>query len=770
MVKKDPKLIDTAFKAARRSARRSSCIIFIFMCIFAAGALLSKWAIIQQIHNEIVHKYHTNQSLYYTQNPICGVIDLQQFNVLTFPIACFLIILFIIRTKRTSLLRDKCYGYGAPPMPVDFLSHIDRKFAAVVFAICADELLAIMEEALGGGKSKIKVEGVILVYLLRIVQVIIMGFRYYPLLAAVYMDSIFALTCGTLYAWLDYAITIVNLGMCKADYYPTYEDYLSDSSSIVDYFEYYGTGPNLIAIQLCIDIPRFLCIAYVCVKLPMLLIRKIYYRVNKNIPFEKRILNKLTREQRTFFYIANPASVEMLYVSNLLRPANEQLRSLGLFARIIPKKIYNWRDDFRFSTRIVCVYASIFLLLYFITIQACVSVLPYLAGAEKVIQEVFDALTPIFFPISSETETSTNADGTTNAIEPDGNTSNFPVPSLVRPYLFAVFLTLAIIVSQLLVFLVNMRRNLFQSFRGDDVEIPRRCIIKLFRGNDQAEVPGNQIARFISLSTGNVHFAGYFIGYLIWGFLIIAVFAAIICICIEAFITFGSVRLVEKILKWIIPTVLFILLKQYINKVLAKYVFLQHHGQVLSLNNRRLLMIYIYFNFFLDAFLGFVSSIMRLVKSVIGGIVYMCRLDYSPLGRKLETMDGGFSAYCGFVHTECTHRHPVMLVFVSHLYTQMKMRQLALETMDFANLKVVRLQSRYTRKWKLAVFLIRNPMIVFFRKAFLRQLHTDEIDALNHPNEKNLEKRLSIYARRMSAAQLSVHSIAISENIQTGRF
>ena len=161
-------------------------------------------------------------------------------------------------------------------------------------------------------------------------------------------------------------------------------------------------------------------------------------------------------------------------------------------------------------------------------------------------------------------------------------------------------------------------------------------------------------------------------------------------------------------------------------------------------------MIYIYFNFFLDAFLGLLSSVMRLVNSVVVGVIYMCRLDDSPLGRQFETMDGGFSAYCGFIHTECTHRHPVMLVFVSHLYTQMKMRQIARETMGIGDVKLIKLQSKFVRKWELAVFLIRNPMIVFFRKAFLKQLHVDEMQVLNEPSYKNMEKRLSVYARRMS--------------------
>ena len=98
-------------------------------------------------------------------------------------------------------------------------------------------------------------------------------------------------------------------------------------------------------------------------------------------------------------------------------------------------------------------------------------------------------------------------------------------------------------------------------------------------------------------------------------------------------------------------------------------------GDVLALNNRRILMIFIYFNFFLDAFLGVVTAIVRLIESILGTIFYMCRLDYAPLGRKLEHFDSGFSSYCGFIHIECSHRHPVMLVFVSHLFNEIKTQQ-----------------------------------------------------------------------------------------------
>jgi hypothetical protein len=580
-----------------------------------------------------------------------------------------------------------------------------------------------------------------------------MGFRYFPFLAAVYINSILTLTCATLYAWLDYSITILNQGMCETDFYPTYDDNQDNSSNIDVLLAYYGTGPNLIAIQLCTDIPRFLCLAYVNVKLPMLLIDKIYRRFKKKLSSEERMFMKLTREQRIFFRISRPNSVEMLYVRNLLRSADQRPRSQALWARLIPKKIYEWRDDFRFSTRVLCIYSSMFLLLYFVTIEACVQVLPQLQFLQNVLQELFQVISIIFIP----------SDGNIDSIDTVASQSNFPIPNLTRPYLCAVLITLIVIVLQLLVLLVNIRRNLFQSFRGDDSEIPRR-----------------QRSMYISYATGNFHFAGYFIGYLIWGFIIIAVFSALLCICIDSFITFGSVRLVEQILKAVIPSLLFVLFKQYLNKILAQDVFLQDHGETIAMNNRRLLMIFIYFNFFLDAFLGFISSIMRLITSLIGGIIYMCRLDYSPFGRKLETFDGGFNAYCGFIHTECAHRHPVLLVFVSHLYTQLKMKQLTMNNQEFSDLSIgekgelnSKSSSRYNRKWKLAAFLIRNPTIVFFRKAFLNQLHIEEVRALNdidNNDKNNMQRRLSIYTRRMSATRPSIVLENLLDPIEQRRF
>ena len=279
--------------------------------------------------------------------------------------------------------------------------------------------------------------------------------------------------------------------------------------------------------------------------------------------------------------------------------------------------------------------------------------------------------------------------------------SGFPIPKLVRPFLFAVFISLFLIVFQLLIMLAGIRRNLFQAFRGDATEIPRRN-------------PSNNVGYI----DGNSHFVGYFIGYVILAYIFLLFITLIIAIAFDAYITFGSVRYLESFLKTLIPFILLIAFKSYLNKILGRYVFLQHDSQVLFINNRRVFMLFLYFNCFLDAFLGLFAAVMRLIKSILGGLVYMCRLDYSPLGRKLETMDEGFSAYCGFIFIEMAHRHPILLCFVSHLlrdhlYPTQKQRL-----------------SKAKHKWRLAVFLLNNPLLIYRRKGFLSRVQTNEINMM----------------------------------------
>ncbi|CAF0879327.1 unnamed protein product [Didymodactylos carnosus] len=397
--------------------------------------------------------------------------------------------------------------------------------------------------------------GVIVKYLIRILQVLVIGFRYYPILAVIHMNTIVALFLATMYSWLDFSASVVDQSLCS-NYYPTenlYEETQGSSTNdIKSLLAYYGTGSNLIVIDACIDIPRFICLAHISIKLPEL---------------EGRQLLSYMKH-----------SIEARYVRYLFLPVEKRPESKTLFSRIIPKIVYTIREDFHYSSRVLSAYASALMLIFFMTTGFCITIVPTLASFHQTLTTLFDALF---------------------------GENKFPLPDFVAPFVMSA-----------------IRRNLFQVYRGDITELPPRATLGA-----------------VSVSTSNFHFAGYFIGYVVWGYLSLAFLAFLIIVPTDAFIRFGSVELIEVILKKIIPVLLFIVFKMYIDKLLAQYAFLQHWGDVLALNNRRWSMIFLYFKAFLDAFLGFVSCIIRIVYSVIAALIYMCRLDYSPLGRKLERFD-----------------------------------------------------------------------------------------------------------------------------------
>ena len=302
---------------------------------------------------------------------------------------------------------------------------------------------------------------------------------------------------------------------------------------------------------------------------------------------------------------------------------------------------------------------------------------PSLGGLRERLQLFLDFALPFLFPPDK------------NLPANQDPSENFLLPEFERPYFFSISFTLFVTSVQLLFMLASIRRNLIQAFRGE-----------------YKEIPSSRMARNVTQVVGNFRFAGVFIGYVILAFVFLGFFTFIIAVLFATFVSNGGSKILESVLISVIPVILLVLFKMYLNRLIGQYVFLQHKINVLSLNNRRVFMIFLYFNIFLDAFLGLVAALIRIFKSAIGGILFMCRLDYSPLGRKLETSDAGFSAYCGFIHVECAHRHPVLLCFMSFLLR------------DYLYPPTTRKWSKARHKWSLAIFLINNPTLIYKRKHF----------------------------------------------------
>ena len=148
-------------------------------------------------------------------------------------------------------------------------------------------------------------------YIVQILKVLIIGCRRYRILAAVYINRYLSLICATLYIWFDFSINILYTGLCRNDFYPSDINFnKTEGSTAHSFLSYYGTGSTLLFFQLFTDIPRYLCLSYICVKLPMLLVKRISQR--------KIIDKRLTREQKMLLYSSLLHSAESRYVKKLL--------------------------------------------------------------------------------------------------------------------------------------------------------------------------------------------------------------------------------------------------------------------------------------------------------------------------------------------------------------------------------------------------------------------------------------------------------------------
>lgn len=202
--------------------------------------------------------------------------------------------------------------------------------------------------------------GIIITYLRQVLKVFIIGLRRYPILAATYLRTPVALGCASLYTWLDFSVTLLDNSFCQNDFYPSDKTYdQSTRTKTLLYLNYYGTGWRLIFFPLLVDIPRFLCLSYISIKLPVIFI--------KRIVFQRKIDEQFSPEQKILLHSSLPTSVESRYVRKLFglelstQPTHNWMKYFEF--------IYKWRDDFRFSSRVLCTYSAIFLLLFFFTVK-----------------------------------------------------------------------------------------------------------------------------------------------------------------------------------------------------------------------------------------------------------------------------------------------------------------------------------------------------------------------------------------------------------------
>ncbi|CAH3169467.1 unnamed protein product, partial [Pocillopora meandrina] len=150
-----------------------------------------------------------------------------------------------------------------------------------------------------------------------------------------------------------------------------------------------------------------------------------------------------------------------------------------------------------------------------------------------------------------------------------------------------------------------------------------------------------------------------------------------------------------------------------------------------------------YFFFFYNILLGLFSCIMRILKGMILGVIFISRIDRTSLMQGFQTWDKAFVAYLGFIHILVAHNHPVMLMFCQLLINSNKDRQYGtvgregkedtnsirgvkgLDSGFFKHLARVfrppHMSHQAINRWFLAFTLLRNPSLVKYRRRCARE-------------------------------------------------
>ncbi|CAF4414183.1 unnamed protein product [Rotaria sp. Silwood2] len=142
-----------------------------------------------------------------------SISDYRRGNLIFSPFALTLILIFSWSMKRDELCLHMCDGRPGLLPPIEPFRTGNRFTTATVFGIIAYEVLKIFEELLFSASEPAH-QGVLVELLERIAVVILVGLRYYPVLASLQLRNIIARFFSCLYILCDIVYTIIREGSC----------------------------------------------------------------------------------------------------------------------------------------------------------------------------------------------------------------------------------------------------------------------------------------------------------------------------------------------------------------------------------------------------------------------------------------------------------------------------------------------------------------------------------------------------------------------------
>jgi hypothetical protein len=501
-------------------------------------------------------------------------------HLLTLPIALVIILLIIFHQTRKEYNRMNREKFKIfIPIPFNPFSKINRFDTMILSGILSHEILEIIEEIFlkTTQMKQLTINGPLFDLIRQIGLIIIISLRYYPIYSVLEMSNaniIYYILCS-FYMWLDLILRIFQQTFCvninplirlwekfedfTAKYQlstttmlmPEYEDSRSGGfkgrfqrfkdrlsfkgrtstipsttqvridvniSSVIhrddsqSTFEQFGIDSSIVSVIKYA--PYYLCLTYICCRLTYFVIIHIY----RSFPCCKNPTNSMKThiyDEPTFTSKEIP-TIESRYVHHL-------------FHKTSRNPTYQY---FHYSKQILNMYMIGFMLIYYLTINI-------LQNGFSLIEKIYSfTLIPLLI-LYDELDL------------PEPRPSN-----LKYEMIFVCFLTAIIYSGQLLFGMKKYQRHMLDAYKGIFLDIPPRSAFKNAR-----------------LLTKNIHYPGYCIAYLTFGYIIIGNILLFVLIGLR--ILFKHLFLVEEFAKIFIPILAFYLLKFIVQWFFSRTFFLQ---------------------------------------------------------------------------------------------------------------------------------------------------------------------------------------------------
>lgn len=466
-----------------------------------------------------------------------------------------------------------------------------------------------------------------------------------------------------------------------------------------------SAAKRIMALQVCGELPQTICLFILLLKFMLVLVKAVQRRAEVQGDLED-IYDDF---QEGYMFKHVQSLVKHVPLSSTAKVDENAKPGLK-------DKIYKWKPEFQYSTRVIAAFMVSGIILYLLTLYLlyiCWYYIDFVLGAFAK-TETFESYVKSIFP----------------------NDRN--IVETVRTYLriWTVCFYVAIIFSTIKTVLVFL--NMLAWYRGH--------IMRLRRG-DRSWLPSSirtLNASPSSLVAASMKYAGFQVAYASWGYIMFAILIWIILSIVVSMLFYplfhGQSSPLLRLLYNFWPGLLISLVVAYSQRLAAMFIFLQQRGKIISIDNRNAFHVTSYFLFFFNIFLGLISCLLRIFKGMVVGVLFLERVQKSILPRSFEKIDPGYFAYIGYILTEHAHANPVLCVFFylfrQHAKSKNKVARRSFHNMQYKELDELSLKNcdieaeekcrtgaQYESRWKiirnrwnLAYTLVNNPSLAEYRK------------------------------------------------------